>query len=190
MRLSVTALLSLLTVVQPSSPGTTWLDRPLANWNTAEAPLARPAGPTERDAVRTRCKIPSPMTAAQRALEEAGWIAYDHLDRAVSRDDVEIVGGMTDADAECRPRGFQLFVFAGATFAGTLSPDPMTTGQDASAGAVRIVGPDAITAEFARYGNKDMPCCPTSRVTVRYRFDRAGSRPLLVPVDIRTTRGQ
>ena len=127
-------------------------------------------------------------TEGHRAVEDAGWIAYDHLDRPLAQGDIEIVAGMTDADEKCQPKGFQLFVFAAGKLAGTLSPIPMTTGQDGSAGAVRIVGADTISAEFARYGNKDVPCCPTSRVTVRYRIERSGSQPVLVPLDIRTTR--
>jgi hypothetical protein len=185
---TVALLISVMTFAQPPADTRSWLDRPLANWNEVGASLSSPSELVEREAIRTRCQIPPLTKPGPRALEAAGWIAYDHLDRAVSRDDVEIVGGMRDADADCRPRGFQLFVFAGSTFAGTLSPDAMTTGQDASAGAVRIVAPDTITAEFARYANKDMPCCPTSRVTVRYRIDRSGARPVLVPVDMRTTR--
>lgn len=194
---SATTLLLVLwftpTAAQPPADAARWLDRPLANWNKAGAgasvALPSPSAKVDQQAIRTRCQIPAASTAGQRALEQAGWIAYDHLDRALSQNDVEIVAGMTDADATCRPSGFQLFVFVGGAFAGTLSPEPMITAQDASAGAVRIVGADAITAEFARYGNKDTPCCPTSHMTVRYRIDRADARPVIVPVDIRTTRG-
>jgi hypothetical protein len=171
------------------SPPVAWLDRPLANWNATGAVLPAPprAGETAA-ALRARCPIPSPDTAGHRAVEAAGWIAYDHLDRRLTHGDLAIVAGTIAADQACQPAGFQLFVFAGPQFAGTLSPSSMTTGRDAAAGAVRIVDADRILAEFARYANPDVPCCPTSRVTVEYRIDRSGPAPLLVPVGSRVTR--
>jgi hypothetical protein len=181
-------LVSVLALAPLSADTATWLDRALTNWNKPGELLAPPSGQVAREAIRSRCQIASAQSAGQRALEQAGWVAYNHLDLALAKADVEIVAGMTDADAACRPRGFQLFVFVGAALTGTLSPETMTTGLDASAGAVRIVAPDVITAEFARYGNKDMPCCPTSRMTVRYRIDRSGAQPILVPIEVRTTR--
>jgi len=61
-------------------------------------------------------------------------------------------------------------------------------GRDGVVGAVRVTGPDAVTAEFARYTTKDTECCPASRVRVTYRIERAGPQPTLVPLDIRTLR--
>jgi len=52
---------------------------------------------------------------------------------------------MTAADGMCRPAHFNVFVFVGGRFAGTLSPQLMTSRLDASIGALRIA------AEFARY---------------------------------------
>lgn len=184
-------LLCCTTAAVPQTPtGTTWLDRPLASWNL-DGRFPAVASPNERrDQILARCQVPASRTDGHRALEGLGWIAYDHLDRSLSQGDVEIVAGMMDADDMCRPVGFQLFVFVAGRLAGTLSPDVMTTGQDASAGAVRIVNPDTISAEFARYGNKDAPCCPTARVSVRYRIDRSGSQPMLTPLEVRTTRSQ
>ena len=89
----------------------------------------------------------------------------------------------------CRPVTYNVFVFVGGRFAGTISPTTMTSRLDGSSGAVRITSRDTITAEFSRYADKDALCCPSSRVTVRYRIDRSGSQPVVVPTDIRTTRG-
>ena len=78
-------------------------------------------------------------------------------------------------------------MFVGGTFAGVLSPTPMTSRLDGSSGAVRLPLPN-ITAEFARYTSADPLCCPSSRVTVRYRIDRSAAGPVVAPVEIRTSR--
>ena len=92
------------------------------------------------------------------------------------------------ASPGCEPTMFNLLVFVGGTFAGTISPIVMGQGRDGVVGAVRVTAADALTAEFARYTTKDTECCPTSRVRVTYRIERAGPQPTLVPVDIRTLR--
>ena len=45
-----------------------------------------------------------------------------------------------------------------------------------------------ITAEFSRFASTDPLCCPSSRVTVRYRIDRTAAGPVVVPVEVRNTR--
>jgi hypothetical protein len=146
-------------------PGS-WLDRPLAGWRS---------------------------TRAEQAVDAAGWSPFWNVDQQLVRDDVEIVGGMRSADAACQPADYNLFVFAGGQFAGTLSPVEMTTKADSSSGVVRIPLPlikteFIITTEFARYQNSDALCCPSSRVAVRYRIDRTPAGPVVVPVELRTTR--
>jgi hypothetical protein len=186
MRLTLCGLLAALQI----SAGT-WLDRPLTNWNQPAAPLPKaPVAEEPRDELIKRCPPPSaPSTPAEQALANAGWIPFWNFDQQLVRDDVEIVDGMIGADGMCRPAHYNVFVFIGGRFAGALSPVPMTSRLDGSSGAVRIVSRDVITAEFARYTDKDPLCCPSSRVTVRYRIDRSGSQPVIAPTDIRTTRG-
>ena len=87
----------------------------------------------------------------------------------------------------CRPVTYNLFVFVRGQFAGLLSPTAMASRLDSSSGAVRMTLP-ALTAEFARYSSNDPLCCPSSRVTVRYRIDRTAAGPVVAPVEIRTTR--
>lgn len=183
-------LLTSTALARQSTATTSWLDRPLTNWNHAERlPAAASAAGEDPDALRARCAITRGESAAHRALEENGWMPYHHLDRELTRGDVEILAGMTAADAACQPTHFQIFVFVQGRFAGTLSPQPMTAGRDGFAGAVRIIEADTISSEFARFREGDASCCPTSRMTVRFRIDRAGEQALLVPVDVRTTRG-
>ncbi|HVQ12606.1 MAG TPA: LppP/LprE family lipoprotein [Vicinamibacterales bacterium] len=171
--------------------GTLWLDGPLAPWNQSATVIPSALGGTEsQGALERRCGSAS-LTAspAAAAVRAAGWAPFLHFDRAIARDGVEVVGGMTAAATPgCEPVMFNLFVFVGGTFAGTISPIVMEQGRDAAVGAVRVTGADALTAEFARYTTKDTTCCPSSRVRVTYRIERSGSQPTLVPVDIRTLR--
>jgi hypothetical protein len=186
----VAVLLASTALARQSAEKTSWLDRPLTNWNQADRlPAAASAAGEDPDALRTRCGITRGESAAHRALEESGWMPYHHLDRELTRGDVEILAGMTTADEACQPTHFQIFVFVQGRFAGTLSPQPMTAGRDGFAGAVRIIEADTISSEFARFRQGDASCCPTSRMTVRFRIDRAGGQALVVPVDVRTTRG-
>ena len=166
-----------------------WLDRPLANWNKAGDAVPRaPDGGETTASLISRCKLTPPRsTPAERAVEAAGWIPFWNVDQQLVREDVEVVGGMRGADGMCRPVLYNLFVFVGGTFAGVLSPTPMTSRLDGSSGVVRLPLPN-ITAEFARYTTADPLCCPSSRVTVRYRIDRSAAEPVIAPVEIRTTR--
>jgi len=168
-----------------------WLDRPLAGWNTPGAELS-PASITSdsRASLMERCSlVPHRTTAAERALYAAGWVPQWHFDRQALRGDVEIVAGVTTATENCEPSGLNLFVFVNGDFAGTLSPGAMHSRRDGAIGAVRILGGDSVTAEFARYASTDTECCPSSRVRVTFKVDRSGAQPMIVPVSVRQVRG-
>jgi hypothetical protein len=173
------------------TPPASWLDRPLANWNKANeqvpgAPVVQ--GGESRDVIISRCKLTPPTsTAAERAVDAAGWIPFWNFDQQLVRDDVEIVGGMRGADGMCRPTTYNLFVFVGGRFAGVLSPTAMASRVDSSSGAVRLALPN-ITADFARYTSTDALCCPSAHVRVTYRVERTATGTLVVPAEIRTTR--
>ena len=195
-RLFLTMLLGvvILSPLQAQTPASapSWLDKqPLAGWNKPGAPLPRATlDATARQRLIARCKLEVPgSTPAERALTEAGWIPFLNFDQSLVRDGVEIVDGMADADGMCRPLKYNIFVFVGGKFAGTLSPALMNSREDLSSGAVRILGADGISSEFSRYLDKDALCCPSSRVTVRYRVDRSGASPVVLPTDVRVTRG-
>ena len=80
---------------------------------------------------------------------------------------------------------YNAFVFVGGQFAGTLSPQPMQSRADRSMGAVRTPAYDSIDADFARYTETDALCCPSSRVTVRYRINRTTTPPIVILGHIR-----
>jgi hypothetical protein len=172
------------------TPEKSWLDRPLKNWNGSAKAVPRgiPASQTIAD-VAKRCKLSALRdTPGQRDLADAGWLPYLHLDREIVQRDVEIIAGMLEADGMCRPMKFNVFVFVGGQLAGTLSPEAMMSRLDGMIGAVRLATNEAIAAEFARYTDRDALCCPSGRVTVRYRIDRTGSRAVVVPVSVNVTR--
>ena len=117
---------------------------------------------------------PSLHHRIDRRLRRARWVPFLHLDQAIARNGIEVVGGMTAATPGCEPTAFNLFVFAGGRIRGHLITATMTPSRDGAAGAVRITGVDTMTVEFARYMPGDAECCPSSRVTseLQNREDR------------------
>jgi hypothetical protein len=184
---------SLLLITFPVSAGqstsASWLDRPLKNWNQAGGPVpVAPGGDETAESIIGRCRLTPPRsTKPERAIDAEGWIPFWNVDQQLVREDVEVIAGMRAADGMCRPATYNLFVFVGGRFAGTLSPTAMTSRLDSSSGVVRLPLP-AITAEFLRFASTDPLCCPSSRLTVRYRIDRTAAGPVVVPMDVRNAR--
>ena len=171
--ISVATLLTCPRAAQ-AADSKSWLDRPLAGWNTPGAAVPKaPSGGESRDDILKRCRLTlQRSTPAERLLADAGWIPYLHFDRQLAQGDTEILDGMSGADSTCRPTWFHAFVFAGGRFAGTLSPGPMTTERDGSVAAIRIVSGDTITADFVRYRDEDPACCPSAHMAA----DRTAAR--------------
>jgi hypothetical protein len=174
----------------PLAQSSSWLDRALAKWNSGGSAIpAPPASAETRSALVRRCSSSvGTGSAADTLIAKAGWTPFLHTDRRITRDDVEVVGGMAAAGPGCEPTIFNLFVFVGGRFAGTLSPASMSTARDGAAGSVRLIGQDALTSEFGRYTDADSACCPSSIVRVTYRLNRAGSTPVLAAVDVKRVR--
>jgi hypothetical protein len=181
------ALLAAVAVAQSTTAS--WLDRPLTNWNhPGSVPRPVAAGETVPQ-IAVRCGMePRRGSPAELALAEAGWLPYLHVDREIVRADIEILAGLAAADVECRPSEFNIFVFVAGRFAGTLSPLPMRAGVDGGIGAVRLAADDTISADFARYLDRDTPCCPSGRVNVRFRIDRTNSPAVVIPVAVHAIR--
>jgi hypothetical protein len=180
------------TAVLAQAPEQSWLDRPLSNWNTPGRALPRgiPNGETIAEITKRCAYLPLLRnTSGERALADAGWLPFHMFDRQIVQRDVEIVGGLAGVDGMCRAVDFNIFVFVNGQWAGTLSPADMHSRTDASiAGGIRLAEDDTIAAEFARYADADPLCCPSGRVTVRYRIDRKAMPPVVVPVSMRATR--
>jgi hypothetical protein len=176
-----------------AAPPASWLDKPLGAWNApgAAIPRASTAGSASESAaaLAKRCQFADDRsTPAARAIAEAGWIPFPHFDQKLAQDGVEIMDGLTAVDGMCRPRGYNVFVFVDGRFAGTLSPVPMNSREDGTAGAVRILNATTLTAEFARYTDRDALCCPSARVTVTFTIDRSAGVAVVKPESLKTTR--
>lgn len=186
LKLTVATFLLLSTTITLSAQlAAGWLDRPMAGWNQPASPV-----PTSRleansqGSLERRCSAPPTASASVvDAVRRARWVPYLHLDREIAANDIEVIGGMTGATKECQPLYYNLFVFVGGRFAGTVSPAMMAPSRDGAAGAVRITGPDSMTVEFARFMSGDAECCPSSRLRVIYRIDKSGAGPTLVPTE-------
>lgn len=192
MKRSIATAVLLVIAVAARAQQPSWLDRPLANWNVAGQKTPAAAANEESIAeLSKRCAL-LPLkgtTAGERALADAGWVPFYVFDRQMVQRDVEIVGGLSAADGMCRPAKFNVFVFVSGQLAGTLSPTAMTSRSDGSiGGGVRLAEDETIGAEFARYAEPDPLCCPSTRVTVRYRIDRQSTPPVVVPVSVQPTR--
>jgi hypothetical protein len=159
---------------------------------TATLLAQTPPSPLTADSyarLETRCGTPqAPSSESISALRRARWVPFLHLDQAIARYGIEVVGGMTAPTPGCEPERFNLFVFVNGALAGTVSPAAMTPSRDGAAGAVRITGADTLTVEFARYLPGDAECCPSSRDRVSYRIDKTSAGPTLVATGTRQLR--
>ncbi len=169
-----------------------WLDSPIKSWNTPARtlPRAEANGETIPELAKRCSYLPLLRnTPGERALADAGWVPFHAFDKQIVERDVEIVGGLAAADGMCRPMDYNVFVFVGGRFAGTLSPAEMMSREDGSVGGgIRLTPEDGLAAEFARYLDKDALCCPSGRVRVQYRIDRKSTPPVVVPVSVQPTR--
>ena len=151
---------------------TSWLDRPLRNWNTtANVPTAPRASGDSPTGSLCRNSVRSPESIADRAVTRAGWSLFG---AAQVYSGVTLINAMTSVDGMCRPMQFNTFIFVGNSFAGTLSPDVMDSRTDGSLTDARLIDPTNITAEFARYTSTDALCCPSQTSSVTYQI--SGSR--------------
>lgn len=188
------AVASFLLLVLPPSPtisaqqserrGGSWLDRPLANWNKKSTELPTPIQVADHEDVQRRCPdlLRQADTPYERNIVEAGWLLYGAVQ---SFGPTRVVTAMSGADATCRPLGFQAFVYFGSTYAGVLSPIAMDSLTNGALTTIRLVSANSLLAEFARYREQDLPCCPTRMSYVTYEVSN-DEAPLIAPVEIVT----
>ena len=190
--LSLAATLFGATSLLAQAREASWLDSPMKSWNTPgrALPRAEPNGETIPELAKRCSYLPLLRnTPGEGALADAGWVPFHMFDKQIVQRDVELVGGLAGADGMCRPADYNIFVFVGGRFAGTLSPGEMISREDGSVGGgIRLSDDDVIAAEFSRYLAKDALCCPSGRVRVQYRIDRKSNPPVVVPVSVQPTR--
>ena len=158
-----------------------WLDTALASWNQAGAavPMAPPAKGTSPSDPRCVRSVREPATAVEREVAAAGWSLY-----SPARVNASTTVLLADAavDGMCRPWDYQAFVFVKDAFAGTLSPTLMDSRTDGALSEVRLLSASSIEVVFLRYVSTDPLCCPSRLTTVRYRIERRGNGPVVVPL--------
>ncbi|MEQ1763775.1 MAG: YbaY family lipoprotein [Pyrinomonadaceae bacterium] len=181
---TLTSLLFTLLLSAAAFGQTSWLDRPLNNWNRAGAAIPTPprnAAPLDamcRQTTRTAASV------ADRALTRAGWTLFGPTQ---SYGPTTVIMAMASADGMCRPNEYNAFVFANDRFIGTLAPAPMGARSDGSLGDYRLQSSTEMTAEFSRYAESDPLCCPSQKSLVTYSLFRAGAA-IVSPEDVDTAR--
>lgn len=163
---------------------TSWLDRPLNNWNRAGAAIPTP--PRNAAPLDAMCRqtTRTPVSIADRALTRAGWTLFGPTQ---SYGPTTVIMAMASADGMCRPNEYNAFVFANDRFIGTLAPTPMGARSDGSLGQYHLQSSTEMTAEFSRYAESDPLCCPSQKSLVTYSLFRAGAATVL-PQDVDTVR--
>ncbi|MPZ19178.1 MAG: LppP/LprE family lipoprotein [Luteitalea sp.] len=160
-----------------------WLDRPVRNWNRPGAALPKPTKGEYEPTIDEQCKdsLRKGDGPEDTQVTQAGWSLFGSRQ---TYNDVTLVSGMSGADGMCRPFGYQVFIFVGGQFAGTIAPEPMASRMDGDAGPVSLFSDETLSVEFSRYKDTDPLCCPSGRTSVSYRIDREGAHPVLAPEEI------
>ena len=167
-----------------------WLDQILSPWNEAGAAVPKPPPPSPQqpeNLARCRPGVRGPLSAAERAVTAAGWWLFANSTRM--RDEISVVGASADWDGMCRPWSYQVFVFVGERFAGTLSPVLMDARTDGAWHTAAFESPLHLSAQFLRYTREDPLCCPSRISEVTYRIElpmSAAGSPVIVPAVVDT----
>jgi heat shock protein HslJ len=172
--------------LQAQQSAGTWLDRPLVNWNKQSTELPRPVGAVDQHEIQTRCPnlLRQADTPFEHELVDTGWLLYGALQ---SFGVTKVVTAMSGTDNECRPLGYQAFVYFGDSYAGTLSPATMDSLTNGALTTIRLSSANNISAEFARYRENDSACCPRRMSYVTYEVSTDEPRRI-GPVEIITRR--
>lgn len=161
---------------------TSWLDRPLRNWNNGNGIV--PNAPRTLVALEPKCmaQTRNPESIADRAVTRAGWTLYGATQIYGS---VSLVQGLAGFDGMCRPTLYNTFIFDGSRFVGTISPDEMNSRSDASLITATLQDTKTISAEFNRYTSNDALCCPSQKTYVNYSI-KGGARPTVEATSVTT----
>lgn len=184
-KLGLTTFTLLLTLMMPAlSQRQKWLDqeKPI-NWNKPGANI--PTAPKLEFNNLAECKdlFRPANTAIDKMVRKAGWQLFGPLEIF---GETTLVRAMANADGQCRPLEYQVFVFYNGKFAGTISPVTMNSRTDGSLKDVFLYREKTLNTEFARYQDSDAMCCPSASTSVSFKIDNKNSMPVLVPTSINT----
>jgi hypothetical protein len=166
--------------IQVAQADASWLDNPTASgWNSPGAAIPVATDDPTGFGSDPRCAASDGRwaeTPQDQALVDAGWALFSTHRAGWG---IDVVQATTGYDGMCRPVGYQAFVFVDGAFAGTISPEPMSSRTD-GAGSVIDVRDAQLSARFVRYAPTDALCCPSlGAVTVEYTIERTPGGPLL-----------
>jgi hypothetical protein len=151
-----------------------WLDQSLSNWNQPSVLVPQAPSSSSDFAVRCKAQVRSPENLLDQALAGAGWIPFGAIQNYGS---TFIITAMSGADAECRPLGYQAFVFSEGKVAGTVSPALMNSEMDGSIHQIRLINATAVEVDFSRVGS-------TNSSRVRFEIRQSATGHVLVPLEI------
>lgn len=189
------------TTATTAAQAATWLDTMPNNWNVpplarhglaalaGEAPLSQNTDP------RCRMREVAPTNTEESQLAGLGWKIEAYWP-ALQSGDLKLVTALADYDGMCRPLAFNVFVFAGGAYAGTLSPVTMNSRTDDvlatpnGKSGVTVQPDGTIQAVFTPYASTDPLCCPSrGTTTLTYRVQTLNGGPVVVPVARKSTNG-
>ena len=157
----------------------TWLDQnPLMQWNEPGMALPTVEG-EDGEVLGLRCSSTArpPETEEDRAVAESGWFLMNGYTAGWG---VRVVGGTSSYGGMCRPFDYQYFVFVDEAFAGTLSPETMSSIRDGAVVYTSILAPNLLSVEFDRFAAGDAFCCPSGRSVAFYRIERTDAGPVVL----------
>ncbi len=155
-----------------SASGGTWLDAPTPKaWNGPGMKIPRPPHFDPDPFLDKQCASQTrpPSTGADRTVAAAGWKLFGASQRFGT---TEVLLGRSGVDGQCRPLGYQVFVFSGGLFAGTLAPRPMDSRSD---GAAQL--PQLVAADTRRSPSPATPSATRSAARPASPPSSTGSRP-------------
>ena len=158
--------------------GGAWLNALPGAWNQIGASVpGAPAG----QAWPAACSglLRAPQTDADNQVAGAGWALLGGYESGWG---LTVVHGVTGADAQCRPRGYQAFVFVDGVYAGTAAPQAMDAGTDGALVALDVVEGDQLAAVFQRYEAGDPAGAPAGRTRLDLGIARTSAGPLVTPL--------
>lgn len=169
--------------------GATWLDSMPKNWDVPG--MATPKAPPLQNAnPNCRTREVAPSGAEESQLAGMGWQLESYWP-ALQSGDLTLVTALADYDGMCRPLEFNVFVFAGGKYAGTLSPVNMNSRTDGvldtpnGKSGVTVQPNGTIQAVFTRYASSDPLCCPSrGTTTVTYQVQTPTGGPVVVPLTL------
>ena len=174
-------LASAVPIARADPPAGAWLDDPApVNWNTPGAAVPRPTQPTDAGPIPDMCQgsLRTPETAEDQQVADAGWTLWGSYQSGWG---VRVVNGTVAMDGQCRPFGWQAFVFVDGAFAGTLMPGPWAPRSDGTLWDAYLNAADRIDARFMRYAQPFPLCCPTGEAFVTFDIVRGPNGPVVRP---------